>query len=539
MSRAIVPGSPNDPTAQARARAATEERQRRSRAEANRRAAEGRESVGRFFSGIGDFFTTRSPRAENETQRRARVERERQQDRTNRAAMDAQIARDRQTARERAAANLPTAEERAYREARNTRVDRLTPEQRRLIRQGRPDAPAGGTTATAAETTRRSGEPGTPTRASLAAAAAGTSPPATASSGTGNATAASSSSQERTAAERSSDLRANNVTFRSSSTPLVDSAVTNSASSVARMGRDVFNIARFRGNVASSDSVLPNHSFLVTFAPMDWVSSRALREDIHSMLTMRCDNAILPSINLLQEQNIRRYGYGPVENVPYGVNVGDFTLQFIVDKDAAIIDFFEAWLNRIVNRDSYGGADMNSDSDVYLANYKVKPYEIAYKDSYACSSINVFVYDRAQNTVIEYNIYDAFPTGIQSMNMSWSEENSLMKLNVTFSFTDLRIRPKVSAFNQAAGERNGIDTNPLNSLPPVSVVTPAGLPDVPIYDPSSITIPVSELAPLVIGDSGAPRSFGAPGDTGPITATTPEVPTTTIRNAFGSEEIIT
>jgi hypothetical protein len=114
-----------------------------------------------------------------------------------------------------------------------------------------------------------------------------------------------------------------------------------------------------------------------------------------------------------------------------------------------------------------------------------------------------------------------------------------MKLNVTFSFTDLRIRPKVSAFNQAAGERNGIDTNPLNSLPPVSVVTPAGLPDVPIYDPSSITIPVSELAPLVIGDSGVPRSFGAPGDTGPITATTPEVPTTTIRNAFGSEEIIT
>jgi hypothetical protein len=369
------------------------------------------------------------------------------------------------------------------------------------------------------------------------AAAAGTS--AAAASGTGNAAAASSSSQERTAAERSSDLRANNVTFRSSSTPLVDSAVANSASSVARMGRDVFNIARFRGNVAVSDSVLPNHSFLVTFAPMDWVSSRALREDIHSMLTMRCDNAILPSINLLQEQNIRRYGYGPVENVPYGVNVGDFTLQFIVDKDAAIIDFFEAWLNRIVNRDSYGGADMNSDSDVYLANYKVKPYEIAYKDSYACSSINVFVYDRAQNTVIEYNIYDAFPTGIQSMNMSWSEENSLMKLNVTFSFTDLRIRPKVSAFNQAAGERNGIDTNPLNSLPPVSVVTPAGLPDVPIYDPSSITIPVSELAPLVIGDSGVPRSFGAPGDTGPITATTPEVPTTTIRNAFGSEEIIT
>ena len=423
--------------------------------------------------------------------------------------------------------------------ARRARDDqeRLVNLARQNQRAGRPLTPqlaaalaAANASSTSAETTRTSGEPGTPTRASLA----GTSG---AAAGTGNA-AAPPPAQERSAAERSSDLRANNVTFRSASTPLADSAVANSASSVTRMGRDVFNISRFRGNVSASDSVLPNHSFLVTFAPMDWVSSRALREDIHSLLTMRCENAVLPSINLLQEQNIRRYGYGPVENVAYGVNVGDFTLQFIVDKDAAIIDFFEAWLNRIVNRDSYGGADMNSDSDVYLANYKVKPYEIAYKDSYACSSVNVFVYDRAQNTVLEYNIYDVFPTGIQSMNMSWSEENSLMKLNVTFSFTDFRIRPKVSAFNQAAGERNGMDTNPRNSLPPVQVVTLAGEIDVPVFDPSSITIPVSELSPVVIGDSGVPRSFGVPRDTGPITATTPDVPTATIRDAFGQENII-
>lgn len=69
-----------------------------------------------------------------------------------------------------------------------------------------------------------------------------------------------------------------------------------------------------------------------------------------------------------------------------------------------------------------------------------QPYEIAYKDTYNCPNVNVFVYDRAQNAVMEYNIYDVFPTGIQSMNMSWSEENNLMKLNITFSFTDLRIK---------------------------------------------------------------------------------------------------
>ena len=51
---------------------------------------------------------------------------------------------------------------------------------------------------------------------------------------------------------------------------------------------------------------------------------------------------------------------------------------------------------------------------------------------------------------MEYNIYDAFPTGIQSMNMSWSEENELMKLNITFSFTDVRIKQSPAKKKQDA-----------------------------------------------------------------------------------------
>lgn len=447
---------------------------------------------------------------------------------------DAQMAERRR--QERARAQAETDAVLARRERDNQ--ERLADLARSNQRAGRPLTPQL-EAALAASNARRAASSSAETTRNSAAPAANTGS-SSSSSTAPQASSAPPPAQERTAAERSSDLRANNVTFRTASTQLYDSAVANNASSVTRMGRDVFNIARFRANVSESDAVLPTHSFLVTFAPMDWVSSRAIGEDIMSLLTMRCDNVILPSINLLQEQNIRRYGYGPVENVPYGVNVGDFTLQFIVDKGAAIVDFFEAWLNRIVNRDSYGGADMNSESEARYQTYKIKPYEVAYKDTYACSSVNVFVYDRAQNTVLEYNIYDVFPTGIQSMNMSWSEENNLMRLNVTFSFTDLRIRPKVSAFNQTAGFRNGIDTNPMNSLPPVPV-TIAGLPDVPLVDPNSIVIPTDLVPPVTVigdGDNAALRTFGTPRDTQPDPIQTPEVPTTTTRNAFGQPEII-
>ena len=232
-----------------------------------------------------------------------------------------------------------------------------------------------------------------------------------------------------------------------SNTGVAKATTSNQAFSVNRRQGQSFNIGRFRAEVSGADSVLPTHSFLVVFAPMPWAIQKfpTAAGNLDSILTMRCDNVVLPSINLLQEQNIRRYGFGPVENVPYGVNVGDFTLQFIVDKNAFVVQFFEEWLNKIVNRDSFGGANMNN----VLPGGR-KPYEIAYKDTYACSSINVFVYDRSQNNVMEYNIYDAFPTGIQSMNMSWSEENELMKLNITFSFTDVRIKQSPAKKKQDA-----------------------------------------------------------------------------------------
>ena len=243
---------------------------------------------------------------------------------------------------------------------------------------------------------------------------------------------------------------------------------------------------------------------------MNWVPLKAIRSEIFPDLTMRCDNAILPTINLLQEQNIRRYGFGPVENVAYGVNVGDFTLQFIVDKEASIIDFFESWMNLIVNRDSFGGANMNN----VLGSDK-RPYEVAYKDTYACPSVNVFVYDRAQNTVLEYNIYDVFPTGIQSMNLSWGEENSLMKLNVTFSFTDLRIRSKRSNFDN----ETAVSWAEMLNAEPIAVTT---MGDQPLVNVGSVldSLPSELGPPLVIGgNNSAPRTFGAPTDTAAATNT--------------------
>lgn len=224
-----------------------------------------------------------------------------------------------------------------------------------------------------------------------------------------------------------------------------------------------FNIENFRSEI-NNYGALATHSFLVRFAP--FTGDTRLNSELSRYTTinkdkliMRCDNAVMPAVSLIKEEAIRRYGYGPTEVVPYGVTFGDFTLQWIVDSNSEIVDFFNRWVNLIVNHDSKGGADMISSGE--FNNYD--PYEVGFKDDYSNSKCSVFVYDRQLNTTIEYSIYDVFPISIQSVNLAWGEENQMMKYNVTFAFTDMIMKTPKSGDNalflaeqQAEAEREAL-----------------------------------------------------------------------------------
>jgi hypothetical protein len=271
-----------------------------------------------------------------------------------------------------------------------------------------------------------------------------------------------------------------------------------------------FNIQEFRTNVTrGADNVLPTHSFLVTFPRMNWVDSDLLRKyDIERLLTMRCENVIAPVMSFLQENIVRRYGYGPLENVPYGVNSQEFTLQFIVDKDSTIPEFFEQWMNFIINRDSFGGANMLNTQN------ERDPYEVQYKDNYVAPMVNIQVYDRNQTNVMSYKIYDVFPNNIQSINLNWSDVDQLMRLNVSFSFTDFRLITQNTP-NKLEGERS----------PPKARVT---LNDGPITIPQETLeqVELPQIGTLYISgdDEQAPGSQDAtassvPEDTSPVSQT--------------------
>jgi len=231
----------------------------------------------------------------------------------------------------------------------------------------------------------------------------------------------------------------------------------NRISVTGKASTQKFNINSFRSEIINED-VLPSHSYLVTFSPFrtGFEENKPLTDFVQNKrntLMLRCESIILPTPSLLEEENIRRYGYGPVEKIPYGVQFSDVAITWLVDKRSEIIDFMHQWMNTIVMHDS-PNSNMAPSVDPKNARdglYNVySPFEVGYKDGYANPIVRIYVYNRQNETVTEYEMYDVFPMNIQSMNLAWADENQVQKLTVNFAYTNMKVRaPQKTTAEQA------------------------------------------------------------------------------------------
>ena len=225
-----------------------------------------------------------------------------------------------------------------------------------------------------------------------------------------------------------------------------------------------FNIGNFKAEM-DEYSILQNHSYLVSFAPFSSISRTATDLNRYIMndndtLILRCDQAVLPGIRFMNQDNIRRYGYGPVEVHAHGVQFTDITLTWIVDRNAKIVDFFNKWMKTVVNFESEGGGKMEG-NDQRFGSVAYSPYEVGYKDDYSNSLMAIYVYDNTLTKSIEYLLYDVFPIRINDTDVAWGSNDTMLKLSVSFAFTDVKIKtPRafsdLPAKVQAAAQRSPV-----------------------------------------------------------------------------------
>lgn len=146
--------------------------------------------------------------------------------------------------------------------------------------------------------------------------------------------------------------------------------------------------------------------------------SRTSNSSVTRYLALQCENTELPGKTLATaEMKV----YGPVFKVPYQTQYNDASFTFLCTNDFFERKLFDRWLEAIMPTDTnnlrYPKDDANNTR--YMTNIKVIQYDEFIKQIYAVELI------------------DAFPIGVASQALNWSEE-SFHRLTVQFAYQRYR-----------------------------------------------------------------------------------------------------
>jgi hypothetical protein len=214
-----------------------------------------------------------------------------------------------------------------------------------------------------------------------------------------------------------------------------------------------FKLSDFKSSL-NKYGVAKTNSYEVIITPPPSVQSfiNNSAEDIRQ-LTIRCSSVQLPELDLLTLPYYSKVG-GVAENRVIGVNQFKIIpMDFIVDADMKSVNFFQSWLQFIVNYYSPPGKNFNAITSVADATAQL-PYEVSYINEYA-ATITINVYpggmqgypgeDGTNTKIQQYTLYKAFPVNMGNIALNWSNTDaaSTMILPIGFTYSAIEV-PKMN-----------------------------------------------------------------------------------------------
>ena len=181
------------------------------------------------------------------------------------------------------------------------------------------------------------------------------------------------------------------------------------------MAKATNNITNFLAEVRNKGLSRPNR-FEVSIQNPPCVTNKNWGQKVN----MFCDQAIFPQTRIITS---RQQIFGPPEFLPVGVDYGgdNLSLQFLVDREMQVKQYFDSWMDGIVNRTTY---------------------TTNYKQNYI-TNIVIKQLDEADNVTYQVKVEDVFPVVVNVLNLDHNMGNNVHKLNVTFNFRRL-VSQKVS-----------------------------------------------------------------------------------------------
>ena len=203
-----------------------------------------------------------------------------------------------------------------------------------------------------------------------------------------------------------------------------------------------FDLSEFRSNVLDK-GVMRTQFFYVTINnPPALVGAFNTRD-----LTLRCEAAALPGIDLTDASQGPRYGYGPAEFIPSNIAIRPITLTFVLDEGVSVgadnkggsdvQAYFMTWLNSIVNFHNPGGTAPSvgnkPSTTVTHKGTNYQAYEVGYRDDYA-TSVDITVLNAVGEKTTTVKLYQAFPINVSPVELSWGENDQIARIQVTMTY---------------------------------------------------------------------------------------------------------
>lgn len=194
-----------------------------------------------------------------------------------------------------------------------------------------------------------------------------------------------------------------------------------------------FNIQNFQAEVDHKNGVMRTNKFLVRFAPPFIMAGRPGISQVSSEFSgahFWCQDVTLPGYQIMTS-TYRRHTYGTNESRPYGPNFQQVQLTFMMDNDAFIWDYFNAWLQSILPHDSQTNG-INSPSTYSNAS---RVYELSYKHEYA-TDLEILIFNESGQNTLKVTLREAFPSNMNGIPFSWGAQNAYAQFTVFIDYLD-------------------------------------------------------------------------------------------------------
>lgn len=187
-----------------------------------------------------------------------------------------------------------------------------------------------------------------------------------------------------------------------------------------------FNIDEFLSEI-NDRGLAKQHTFDVTIPVLPSLSSRY--SDMSQRLAMRAEAVDIPGRTTQTADYTTEYK--PTIKIPYRSNFVDVNMTIILSENLEEKAFFEAWIGEIIG-------------NFHLEDFPLDThFNIGYWNNYI-SDIYINQKDMRNNVVYQCILREAYPTLVNPLQATWTDNNNVHKLQVTFSyryFTEKEVQP--------------------------------------------------------------------------------------------------